>query len=277
MEKKFVTANDLQIACYIKSPEQARTIFFIHGNSSSSGIWRKQVESPLLSAYCLITIDLPSHGNSDQLPADADFSLPAIGKIMAKVIDQLINNKPYIICGGSLGTNIVAEALSVDSLLKGLMLAGPCIAGEGFGLDKMILQGADVTAVFAENVPQELVNKYAKETSISKDEKDADLFLEDYYAVKGNFRSSLYATIASGSYNDEIEILRLKNCPICIVFGKDEKVVNTNYLVGAPVNLWNNITYRIPRASHLVNIDAPEPFNELLAEFAKDLFTKGVA
>ena len=277
MEKKFITAYSLQIACYVKNPEQEKTIFFIHGNSSSSKGWRKQVKSPLLADFRLITIDLPSHGNSDELPEDADFSLPAIGKIMAKVIDQLINNKPYIICGSSLGTNIVAETLSVDSFPKGLMLAGPCIAGEGFGLDKMILQGADVTAVFAENVPGALVNKYAKETSISKDEKDTELFLEDYYLVKGNFRSSLYATIASGSYNDEIEILKLKNCPICIAFGKDEKVVNTNYLDGAPVNLWNNTIYRIPGASHLVNIDAPEPFNKLLAKFAKNMFTTDAA
>lgn len=277
MEKKFVTADSLNIACYITHPEKENTIFLIHGNSSSSRVWRKQVEIPLLADFRLITIDLPSHGNSDELPADADFSLVALGNIMKKVIDELISNSPYIICGSSLGTNIVVEMLAHGVSPRGLLLAGPCIVGAGFGLDKMILKGADVTAVFTENVPRELVIKYAKETSISNNEKDTELFLEDYHAVTGNFRSSLYGTIASGSYNDQIEILKNKNCPVCIVFGKDEKVVNTHYLDGVPINVWNNKIYKIPGASHLVNIDAPQAFNKLVAEFAKDIFTKDVA
>ena len=111
-------------------------------------------------------------------------------------------------------------------------IAGPCISGEGFGMDIMILKDADVIAVFAENLPETIVNKYAEDILLSTDVKDKTQFLRDYYSVKGSFRSSLYATIASGNYNDEIAILRKKNCPVCIVFGKDEKVINTYYLDG---------------------------------------------
>lgn len=277
MKQTFVTTNNLQIACYIFNPEQVNTIFFIHGNSSSSRVWRKQVESPSFVDYRLITIDLPSHGNSDPLPADADFSLPAMAEIMSEVVMQLINDKPFIICGSSLGTNIVAEMLANVFSPNGLILAGPCIVGEGLGLDKMILPTADVTPVFAENVPAELVNKYAGETSISTDTKDRQIFLEDYHAVKDPFRSALYATIAAGIYSDEIAILQKNNCPICIVFGKDERVVNPYYLDEMPINVWNKIIYKIPEASHLVNIDAPEAFNELLVQFAKEIFTTGAA
>ncbi|KAA9037652.1 alpha/beta hydrolase [Ginsengibacter hankyongi] len=277
MYQNFITVNNLQIAYYTRNPEQAETIFFIHGNSSSSRVWRKQVESPLLAAYRLITVDLPSHGNSDQLPPYADFSVLALGQIMAIVINELINDKPYIICGSSLGTNIVVEMIVNNCSPKGIVLAGPCIVGERFGMDKMILPGADVSPIFADNVPKELVNKYAKETSFSTEEKDTEIFLEDYYTVTGNFRSSLYDTVANGSYNDEIEILKNKNCTICIVFGKDEKVVNNHYLDEAPINVWHNTIYRIAGASHLVNIDAPEAFNKITAEFAKDIFTKDVA
>lgn len=277
MKQTFVTTNNLQIACYIANPGQVNTIFFIHGNSSSSRVWRKQIESPSLADYRLITIDLPSHGNSDALPADADSSLPAIATIMAEAVKQLVNDKPFIICGSSLGTNIVAEMLTDNFSLNGLLMAGPCIVGEGFELDKMILPGANVTPVFAENVPAELVNKYAGETSISTDTKDRQIFLEDYHAVKDPFRSALYATIAAGIYSDEIAILQKNNCPICIIFGKDERVVNNYYLDEAPINVWNKIIYKIPQASHLVNIDAPEAFNELLVQFAKEIFTTGAA
>jgi len=61
------------------------------------------------------------------------------------------------------------------------------------------------------------------------------------------------------------------------VFGEDEKLVNIHYLNDAPINLWNNTIYKIPLASHLVNIDAPEAFNELIAAYAKDIVTTNAA
>ncbi|CAN5136146.1 alpha/beta hydrolase [soil metagenome] len=277
MKKGTLNANGLQIAYCIWHPEKEPTIFFIHGNSSSSNNWRKQVESDLFTDYRLITIDLPNHGNSATLNENADFSLPGIAKIMAAAALQLVNNAPYIICSVSLGTNIVAEMLNCDIKPVGLIMAGPCIVGEGFGMEKLLLPGADPSAVFAENVPHESVVKYAGETSISSDVNDITYFLKDYYSVQGNFRSALYATIAAGNYNDEVAILQRATCPVCIVFGEAEKVVNTSYLDDAPINVWNNKVYKIAGASHLVNIDAPMAFNELLAAFAKDIFTINVA
>jgi len=61
-------------------------------------------------------------------------------------------------------------------------------------MDKIILGGADVTPVFAENLPEDIVVKYALTTSISKDEGDENAFLKDYYAVKGNILVPLYVT-----------------------------------------------------------------------------------
>lgn len=273
MNLSYQTVNGLKIACNTIHSEKENTIFFIHGNSTSSQTWRKQVESNFLEDYRLITIDLPNHGNSAAMEIDGDYSLPALAKIVGAVINLLINNRPYIICSVSLGTNIVAEMMSGDLSPKGLFLAGPFIVGEGFGMDKLVLPGADPTAVFAENVPKEMVIKYGDETSLSADSNDKEVFLKDYYAVQGNFRSSLYATIAAGNYNDEIAILHKLNCPVCIVFGKEEMIVNTDYLNEAPLNLWNKTIYKLPGASHLVNIDAPEVFNELVAGFATDMFT----
>lgn len=277
MKKQFVASNNLQIAFNVTHPDKEHTIFFIHGNSVSSRNWRKQIENDLLSKYRLVTLDLPNHGDSEALTEGGDFSLPALAKIMAGAVNSLHHNKPYIICSVSLGTNIAVEMLLHSIEPDGMLLAGPCITGEGFGLDKIILAGADVTAVFAEDLPNEVVKKYAGETSISSDPADNTLFLEDYYAVKGNFRSSLYATIAAGNYNDEIKTLQEGSFPIAIVFGEDEKVVNTEYLNNSPFKIWNGIIYKIPGASHLVNIDAPVAFNELLSQFAEDIFTEGVA
>ena len=123
-----------------------------------------------------------------------------------------------------MGTNIVAEILTSAIEPNGLVLAGPCIVREGFGLDKMMLPGADLSVVFAENVPEEAVIKYASETSLSEYKKDLDCFLKDYHSVQGTFRSSLLATIAAGNYCDEVAIIQQLKYPVCIIFGEDEKV-----------------------------------------------------
>jgi pimeloyl-ACP methyl ester carboxylesterase len=56
-----------QIIAGFESPGTGRQILLIHGNSSSSRIWQKQLQGPLGAKYRLIAIDLAGHGAS--LPA----------------------------------------------------------------------------------------------------------------------------------------------------------------------------------------------------------------
>ena len=97
MEISNLLINDLQIAYDITNPARENTIFFIHGNLSSSATWRKQVSSPLLANYRLVTIDLPNHGCSSALDANGDFSLSGLAKIISAAVSQLSDGKAYII------------------------------------------------------------------------------------------------------------------------------------------------------------------------------------
>lgn len=271
MNTIYLTIRGVKLSLHIFNETQQKTIFFIHGNSSSSNVWRKQVVSKLLQDYRLVTIDLPNHGGSDELSETSDFSIPAIGRIISEAIGIMSQHQPYIICSLSLGTNIVSEMMISDLLPMGLFFAGPCIVGKEFEMDKMMRQDADLSVVFTDIVADDKVRQYASCVSTSDNIEDIEIFLEDFSKVKGQFRSSFYATIAAGAFNDEIEILRKKGITIAIVFGKEEKIVNTGYLDKVTFPLWTKVTYKIPGASHLVNVDNPEKFNELLLAFVKDV------
>lgn len=272
MQQQFIEVNQIKLAYIEKNKKAEKTIFFIHGNSVSKRSWRKQYDSELLSTWRVIAIDLPSHGDSGLAPHSNDCTLRGLGAIMSSAVKQLAHDKPYIIAGMSLGTNIVAEMLSFNIDPVGLVLSGPSLVSNELPVETFVKAGTHVGVVFTEDAAENDVMLYARETSASNDEEDINIFMEDYKITDKKFRRFLAESIAEKNYSDEVELIHQRNIPVLIVFGKDEKIVETEYLDNVSLHLWRNEIFKIPGASHLVNIDQPTAFNKLLAEFAQDVF-----
>jgi pimeloyl-ACP methyl ester carboxylesterase len=267
----YITINNTNLAFELQNPEAARTLFFIHGNSTSSRTWRYQLNSPMFREYRLIALDLPAHGKSEADPEKA-YSLHALGATMAMAVKDLSDDKPFILIGISLGTNIVAEMLSYQLKPIGIVLASPCVVGKDFTLESMVLPGADTSAIFLDQPLNTTLLKYAQLTSSSTKDDDLALFLEDYHRVKNPFRSILFESIVAGKFSDQIELLRQAGTPLLTLFGKEDHIINPDYLDGAPLQLWKNIIHKIPNASHLVHIDQPELFNDLISNYTQECF-----
>ncbi|SDD75652.1 Pimeloyl-ACP methyl ester carboxylesterase [Mucilaginibacter pineti] len=273
MQQKFITIGPLKLAYFEKNHQSKKTIFFIHGNSVSSRSWQKQLDSDLLNNYRLIAIDLPGHGGSDisQTPA-ADYTFHGLGSLMASAIKILAGEHPYLLAGLSLGTNILAEALAYDLNPAGIVLASSCVAGNNITVQDFVLPDTHVFVVFTGQAADVDVRKYAAEVLYNDNEIDANVFVEDYYRTDPQFRSVLANNIAAQNFSDEIALLQHTKKPLLLIFGKNEEIVNPDYLDGAQLNLWKNEIFKITNAGHLVNIDSPENFNTLLAAYAGDCF-----
>lgn len=271
-----IEIDNCKIAYIETNPGADKTIFFIPGNSATKRIWSKQLESPLFSDYRLIAIDLPASGSS-QITAETNYTLKGLAELIYKIVNKLIDGKPHIIAGVSLGTNIIAEMLAFEIRPLGLVLAGPCIFGANCKVENIAKPGTHVGVVFVDHSADEDVLSYAHEVLISDEQENIKMFVEDYKSVQPPFRSVLAGSIMAGDFNDEIALLNEKNIPALIVFGKDDVVVDCDYLDNEQLPLWSKTIYKIEGASHFVNMDAPEAFNKIVAEFAKDEFTKGVA
>ena len=272
MEKKFIKTLDIQIAYLEQNPLADKTIFFIPGNSISSSTWRKQLKDPLFDSFRLIAFDLPAHGDSGEA-ADPihTYNLLKLGEIMALSLIQLLNGGPFIIAGVSLGTNIVTEMLGTQIFPEGIILISPSIVGESITIDQFVKPNTHVHVVFTDEPSFSDVEAYARETSFANEE-DIQIFLEDYKTVKGAFRSSLGQSIGAQKYSDELKLLQQQDIPLLIVFGEGEKIVDNSYLDNVSLPLWNNKIYSIPAAGHLLQIDQPEKFNQLLKEFVEYIF-----
>jgi len=107
-----------------ESPGTGRPILLVHGNSSSSRIWQKQLQGPLGAKYRLIAIDLPGHGaSSPPLNPEQDYSGPGYAGCIAAVAREL-DLKDAVVLGWSLGGHAVLNAAASLPMAAGLMIFG---------------------------------------------------------------------------------------------------------------------------------------------------------
>jgi len=271
MHPQFITVEGIRLAYLEKNPAGEKTIFFIHGNSSSFNIWRAQFASELLSCYRLVAFDLPAHGGS---ASSHDYSLPGLGRVMAMAVSQLAGGQEYIISGVSLGVNIVAEMLGQPVKPKGIVAFSSCAIGGAYTMEVVFRPGVDMRVSVEDDVSKEELQQYWTEAKLCLHDEDNEkyqVFEKDYFTIKDNFRSKMFASIMAGHIGDEIALFRQSGVPMLVLFGEEETVCNIDYLDEAGLELWQNKVFKIPGAGHFVNMDLPESTNELMAAFAKDV------
>ncbi|MES1216061.1 MAG: alpha/beta hydrolase [Bacteroidota bacterium] len=270
METKFITIEGVQLAYTEKNPAAQKTIFFIHGNSSSFRIWKSQFKSDLLSAYRLIAVDLPANGQSS---ACEDYSLPGIARLISLALLSLVAAGDYILAGLSLGTNIVAEMLTNDIDPAGIIILGSCMLGAEYGMERVFRPGVDMHAAFTDIITEEELKQYWSLAGASSvDINKYKAFAEDYSLVKDKFRSRMFASVVEGKISDQVGLLERSGIPSLVIFGYDELVCDKDYLDNSAINLWNNKVFKLPDAGHLVPLDKQQELNILIDDFAKDVF-----
>lgn len=267
MPLKFVNINKSKIAYRKKNAVAPFTIFFLHGNSSRHQTWENIFENKKLDPYRLIAFDLPAHGASDGI---SDYSLPTIGRIMAESINRLSVDKPFILVGVSLGTNIIAEAMAYDINPLGIVLAGPCIIGADCSIANIMIPETSIGLSFVDELRIEQLNELAKLLRNHYTGPYYNKFENDFKMVKDNFRPKFGQFVGEGKFSDQIQIINKKNLPTLVIFGDTDQVFYPDYLDNITLPLWNNKVYKIP-GGHWIHLDNPDVFSDLLSSFAMDI------
>lgn len=265
--------NDIRLAYIEQNEEQSQTVFFIHGNSGSSRTWKKQFQSAVFSNYRLIAFDLPGTGQSvinnienwDNSPIET-------GRFLSEAVHQLSNNKPYCLVGFSYGTNVVAEMLQYSLKASGIVLSAACVTGGPYTLDKIFKPGDSI--FFHDHLDETVVRNFFENSIRSSLEEDITINIEDYFQAKPPFRSLLIQSVMAGKLSDEISILRNQKIPILVLFGKDDNVLQIDYLDNPPFKVWNNQIFKLPRAGHFLHLDVPTAFNQTVSAYLIEIFKK---
>lgn len=243
-------------------------VMLIHGNSSSSAVFRNQLESALGARYRTIAPDLPGHGASgDALDPERSYSMEGYADAMTEVLGRLRIDKA-IVFGWSLGGHIGLEMVDRFPGLLGLMITGtPPVApeevGNGFkSSPHMHLAGQEI-------FNDADVEAYARSTC----GEPFELFLIDTVArTDGRARRLMFEKFAAGTGRNQREIVAGKTPTIAVLNGIEEPFVNTDFVARVTFsNLWEGKTHLLDKSGHAPFWDSPDRFNPIFARFLESV------
>lgn len=245
-------------------------VLMIHGNSSSSAVFKKQFAHSFDDRLRLIALDLPGHGrSSNAFDPERTYNIPAYASVVAEVLDVL-KIKRLAVFGWSLGGHVGLELLALVPGITGLMITGTppvCTAD----IAKGFRMGATMSAAGTEqlSVPVMIAHAQCACGEPYREELYEQFLYDDVARTDGRARALMLAKYMSGYGADHSAIVAGNTPPIAIVNGASEPVVNTQFVEGILVaNLWERKKFLIENGSgHAPFWDSPDDFNTIFERF----------
>ncbi|MEO7534321.1 MAG: alpha/beta hydrolase [Ferruginibacter sp.] len=270
INETFVYIKGSKIAVKV-SGEGTKTILCIHGNSLCSDMWLSQLTSRQLSKnYRLIAFDLPGHGQSGWVENTATGYKTKTMSLLVQDILNFYKTTSHVLVASSFGTNVIGEICTPTPGCKGIVLVSPCIVSNNLP-PQVIFTGLPVPPVNVMGLPSENELQQFASVMAFNNKSVRENFILSFKKTDPAFREELGKSLLSNEWSDEVTNIATFKVPVCVIFGKEEKLIKTAYLNSFP-SLWNNETILIENAGHLVNQEQPENFNKILASFTSEVF-----
>jgi pimeloyl-ACP methyl ester carboxylesterase len=262
---------------YIDVGKGEHTIILVHGLASNAGFWRYNIPE-LAKKYRVIAVDLPGYGKSEK-SRKYSYKMSFFADQIKRLIDELKLEK-VIYVGHSMGGQIgIIFSIKYPQNVEKLVLASP--AGmEQFknGEGEWLANALTVNGV--KKTPEDGARKNLAGNFYSWNDKwewmveervrmaKADEFEEFCYAVT----RSVKGMIDEPTYN---KLSKIK-APTCIIHGKYDGLIPNPYLhPGFSEDIFKygqsqingSERHQIDNCGHLVQIEKPEEFNNIVMEF----------
>jgi pimeloyl-ACP methyl ester carboxylesterase len=274
MKTQKIDAPNGAIAVH-ESAGQGPPVALIHGNSSSSRAFSRQLEGPLGARFRLVAIDLPGHGESEDAKDPSAYSLPGHAQAVRAVIEALdLHGARFV--GWSLGGHVALEMAPDLPRARGFVIFGtppvPSRAAPPIPSDEPTRQP------FLPNPAM----RFTLQESLDSDEAAAyvaaffkpgftdipPFYFQDALRTDGRARGGLGSSVGGGLYRDEVAIVRDLSIPLAVLHGGDEQLVNGLYFGSVPMpSLWRSAVQMIPYAGHAPHWETPRAFDALIEAF----------
>ena len=247
---------------------QGWPVLLIHGYPLNSRLWQPQLDG-LAGAARLIAPDLRGHGDSQTVPGP--YSMDLLADDCAALLDALHIHEPVVVDGLSMGGYIaMAFARRHPERLAGLVLtatrAGADSEAGKAGRDQAAAQARQqgVGAIVEAMLPKLLAP--------DNFQNRPDLVAEARAIMSNTSLEGVLGDLAGMKARpDSTESLKQVRVPTRIILGAEDQIIpqaEGRAMLSALPDAGMDV---VPGAGHLVNLEQPEAYNELLRDFVLSL------
>lgn len=224
--------------------EKKFKVIGIHGNSSSASVFKD-------FNWCDKAVSLPGHDNT---PLDKDFNLPNL----VSFLKSEIGNEPVVLVGQSLGGNLAFELINEPNVLGVIASSAPPInydtVGQGWKPSEYL------ALYFTEDLSEKQVEQLAK-LNTSNPEAITKV-ISAFNTTNPKIRSDVDASMKAGHLNDEVQLVRDSNKPVLLLYGKQDEIVNGEYLENLGFGTVKGI-----EGAHNLGMDSPDEYSKCVIDF----------
>ena len=269
MKTRKIDAPNGAIAVH-QSAGQGLPVVLIHGNSSSSRAFSRQLEGPLGERFWLIAVDLPGHGASEDAKDPSAYSLPGHARAVRAVLDALGIDQAYFV-GWSLGGHVALEMAPDLRNPRGFVIFGTPPLPSGEAMSEAFFRNPAMKVTFQEKIDSLEASAYVAAFFSPGFADIPPFFLDDVLRTDGRARSNLGASVGPGEFLDECTVVRDLRAPLAVLHGDKEQLVNGRYFDSlAMPTLWRHAVQMIPDAGHTPQWETPKVFGALIEAFVNE-------
>lgn len=243
------------------------TVVLIHGNSSSSRAFARQIDGPLGEKYHLVGIDLPGHGKSaDAIDPDA-YTIIGFAFVLVDLVRRLaLGNSVFV--GWSLGGHILLQAAAALFKARGFMIIGTPPLASPPNFDAAFHPGPVRAIAFSAEMNEARAHTMVKGLLRPGTTDIPSELIDDIMRADGRVRAQLSVP---SKRRDQVEIVAGLKQPLAVVQGADDPLINSAYYATLSMpSLWRGAVQTIDDAGHVPHWEQPARFDELLAAFVED-------
>lgn len=245
------------------------TIVFIHGNSSSSNVFKHIMRSTTIT-QTKIAVDLPGHGtNVEGYENLEDFSIISLRNKLIAFINKIDDD--VLLVANSYGGHLAIEISNKLTRLKGLVIFGTPPLKKPLNIEEAFLPITALQTFFTEN-PTETEIKKAANALIFRKENNY-IIIENFKKSNPKVRRAITIDMVENNFLDEYHIFTNLKVSKFIIAGDYDPSVNLAYLKEVKNNCNENCELLLFNdCGHFPSIERPDEFTSTIEKIASKTF-----
>lgn len=271
MKQKRIKVDGKEIS-YFETKDSGHPVVFVHGTSSSSSIFIRQlIDSALSYQFRFIALDLVGYGKSEASDyPEKDYTMAGLRDCLIQFSKEL-DLKDAVYVGHNLGANIIIEAFNDLNNPKGLVLLGAIPFSNPIS-DQVFLKDKFWDLFSKPGIDDSEVHQLAS-YFVEENTNYPDFVPEIIRRADLKTREFLFDSIKKGKYKDQIEVIKEITVPIAVYFGEYDQIFNFEYLNSIEIpSIWRSIIHILRNVGHMLFYESPADFNISFETYLHSIF-----